>query len=102
MVLVPSLVEEAWAQIVSEAQVSGIPALVSDRGALPETVAAGGLVMAAHAPLADWCAALVRMWNDRANHDRLAAAARVAAIAPTRAPETVLDKWEALFRAAES
>lgn len=102
VVLAPSLVEETWGRIVSEAQVSGIPALVSDRGALPETVAAGGVVMAADAPLADWCAALARMWDDRAYYDRLAAAARAAAMAPTRAPETVLDQWEALFRAAEA
>ncbi|MEC8027019.1 MAG: glycosyl transferase family 1, partial [Pseudomonadota bacterium] len=69
---------------------------------LPETVAAGGVLMAADAPLADWCAALARMWDDRAYYDRLAAAARAAAMAPTRAPETVLDQWEALFRAAEA
>ena len=102
VVLAPSLVEETWGRIVSEAQVSGIPALVSDRGALPETVAAGGVLMAADAPLADWSAALARMWDDRACYDRLAAAARAAAMAQTRALETVLDQWEALFRAAEA
>ena len=49
MALAPSLVEETWGRIVSEAQVSGIPALGSDRGASPETVTAGGVVMAADA-----------------------------------------------------
>ena len=102
VVLAPSLVEETWGRIVSETQVSGIPALVSDRGALPETVAAGGVLMAADAPRADWCAALARMWDERACYDRLAAAARAAAMAQTRALETVLDQWEALFRAAEA
>ena len=102
MVLAPSLVDETWGRIVSKAQVSGIPALVSDRGALAETVAAGRVQMAANATLADWCAALARMWGDRAYYDRLAAAARAAAMAPTHAPETALDQLEALFRAAEA
>ena len=39
----------------------------------------GAVVMAADAPRADWCAALARMWDDRAYYDRLAAAARAAA-----------------------
>ena len=33
---------------------------------------------------ADWCAALARMWDDRAYYDRLAAAARAAAAAARR------------------
>ena len=81
---------------------SGCQQAVIESAALPETVAAGGVVMAADAPLADWCAALARMWDERACYDRLAAAARAAAMAQTRALETVLDQWEALFRAAKA
>ena len=85
VVFAPSLVEETSGRIVSEAQVSAIPALVSDRRRLHETVAAAGVVMAADPPRVDWCAALARMWDDRAHFDR------AAAMAPMRAPETVLD-----------
>ncbi|MGB1007917.1 MAG: glycosyltransferase, partial [Thalassobaculaceae bacterium] len=101
VVLAPSLVEETWGRIVSEAQVSGIPALVSDRGALPETVGAGGVVVGADASLDDWCAALTRMWDDRAFYDQLTVAARAMAVAPARAPQRVLDQWAALIAAAD-
>ena len=65
VVLAASLVQETWGRIVSKAQVSGIPALASDRGALPETVAAGGVLMTADALFADWCVALAGAWRWR-------------------------------------
>src|SRR5690606_8931945 len=62
--LVPSAWEEAWGRIVTEAQVSGIPVLASDRGGLPESVGPGGLLVDAEAPLEAWADALTRLWDD--------------------------------------
>ncbi len=45
VLLVPSLLEETAGRVAAEAMVNGIPALVSDRGGLPETVGEGGIVL---------------------------------------------------------
>ncbi len=38
MLLVPSVWEEPFGRVAAEAMVNGIPAIVSNRGALPEVV----------------------------------------------------------------
>jgi glycosyltransferase involved in cell wall biosynthesis len=72
IVLVPSRWAEAWGRVVSEAQVSGIPALASDRGGLPESVGPGGALLDPDAGLDRWTEALARMWDDEAEYARLA------------------------------
>lgn len=73
IVLVPSHWAEGWGRVVSEAQVSGIPALASDRGGLPESVGPGGLLLDAGAGLDRWTEALTRLWDDETEYARLAA-----------------------------
>lgn len=79
-VLMPSLVEEAAGRVAAEALANGIPAIVSDSGALPETVIPGGQVVPWHrdtgglatideAGLARWVAAVQKLadedhWRD--------------------------------------
>jgi glycosyltransferase involved in cell wall biosynthesis len=50
ILLVPSTFAEPFGRVSAEALVNGIPALVSERGGLPETVGAGGTVI----PLPAW------------------------------------------------
>jgi len=50
ILLVPSTVPEAFGRVAAEAMINGIPALVSDRGGLPETVGEAGRVI----PLPSW------------------------------------------------
>jgi len=76
LVLVPSRCEEAWGRIVTEAQISGIPALASSAGALPEAVGAGGILVDPRAPSDAWEAALARLWDDPSDYARFAEAAR--------------------------
>ena len=45
ILLVPSLFPEPFGRVAAEALINGIPPLVSDRGALPETVAGAGRVL---------------------------------------------------------
>ena len=64
VLLMPSIWEETYGRAITEAQLSGIPALASRRGNLVETVGPGGLTVDVHAPLADWLDALDRLWVD--------------------------------------
>ncbi len=92
ILLVPSVFAEPFGRIAAEALINGVPALVSDRGALPETVADGGIVL----PLPPWMRPATRtvprevdvrpwfervaaLWDDAADYDRVATAALAAA-----------------------
>jgi glycosyltransferase involved in cell wall biosynthesis len=54
LLLAPSQWEEAWGRVATEAQVSGIPVLASNRGGLPEAVGNGGILLPADAPGNEW------------------------------------------------
>lgn len=75
ILFVPSQWEEAYGRVVNEAQVSGIPALASTRGGIPEAVGDGGLLLDADAPPELWAEALNRMYSDDDLYDRLSRAA---------------------------
>ena len=92
ILLVPSLFEEPFGRIAAEAMVNGIPPLVSDRGALPATVAEGGLVLPIppwmqpgtrrlpeESEVEPWFDAVTELWDDPARY--AAAAARAHATA---------------------
>src|SRR5689334_2331973 len=98
LVLMPSIHEETFGRVVAEAQMSGIPALVSDRGALPETLGGGGLSVPLDAGFDVWLAAFNRIWDERALYDRSAAAARTESAAPDRAPDRIADRFLDLLR----
>jgi glycosyltransferase involved in cell wall biosynthesis len=93
LVLMPSIHEETFGRVVAEAQVSGIPALVSDRGALPETLGGGGLVVPLDAGIEPWVAALDRLWSDPAVYQRCAAAALAESTREDRAPDRIAARF---------
>lgn len=64
VLLMPSVWEETFGRTVVEAQINGIPALASNRGALPQVVGDGGLLLDPHAPVAAWAQALRTMMED--------------------------------------
>jgi glycosyltransferase involved in cell wall biosynthesis len=107
VVLAPSQWAEAWGRIASEAHVSGIPVLGSDRGGLPEAIGPGGAVVRAEAPAAEWAEVLRRMWADEAHHAALSAAASSFSQREIMRPEyqarqliAVAEDAQAAFRAA--
>lgn len=78
--------------MAAEALIDGIPAIVSNRGGLPETVGQGGIVLSlpdwlgpetrrvpSQAEVEPWYDAVTRLWDDAAEYDRIATAARLAA-----------------------
>lgn len=83
VVLMPSRVEEAAGRVAAEALANGLPALVADRGGLPEMVEGAGTVIPWADDLDDtvgrWAAALQPLAGDAAWRD---AAARARTVAP--------------------
>ena len=65
VLLAPSIWEEAWGRVATEAQFSGIPVLGSNRGGLPEAIGPGGVILDPEAPIEEWVAALRRLWDDK-------------------------------------
>jgi len=68
---------------------SGIPSLVSDRGALPATVGRAGVTVPLDAPAAEWCAQFDRIWDDKDFYDGLSREALRRAGDPQLTPEAV-------------
>ena len=79
VLLVPSQWEEAWGRVVTEAQASGIPSLVSTVGGLADTAGIGGLALAADASPELWAAMLKRLWRDEAFWQVMSTQARAQA-----------------------
>ncbi|MDP3873970.1 MAG: glycosyltransferase [Methyloversatilis sp.] len=75
VLIAPSVVEEAAGRAALEAMVNGAVALVSDRGALPETVADGRCVLPAD-NVGAWFDALVRLVDDPMHFAGMSQAAR--------------------------
>jgi len=101
LLLVPSVFAEPFGRVAAESLINGIPVLVSNRGALPQTVDDGGVVL----PLPDWITpesrelpseAEVQPWLDAIcdlwdHGDRYeAASARARATAARRYDEAVM------------
>jgi glycosyltransferase involved in cell wall biosynthesis len=84
--LMPSLWEEAYGRTVVEAQINAIPVVASTRGALPDTVGAGGILVDAHAPMQHWEQALREAYMPSPRFDQLSSLARHQAFQTAAAP----------------
>jgi glycosyltransferase involved in cell wall biosynthesis len=89
ILLVPSAVPESFGRVAAEAMINGIPSLVSDRGALPDTVGEAGRVIALPSWLtehtkqlptveeaAPWVDAICELWDDADAYRRASQAAQ--------------------------
>ena len=93
LVLVPSVWEEGWGRVVTEAQISGIPAVATDRGALRETVGPGGVVLPLAAPIERWCEVIERVYADPAHFAALSAHAKAHAARSDSRPEAAVARF---------
>lgn len=64
LLLVPSLWEEAWGRVVTEAHINGIPVLASNQGGLPESVGPGGILLPITSSTARWLEALSTLYDN--------------------------------------
>jgi glycosyltransferase involved in cell wall biosynthesis len=97
-VLVPSVHPEAWGRVVTEAQMSAIPALASAVGGLPDSVGAGGLLVPPEAGDEGWRAAFAELWDDEEAYGHYAEAAERESRRTDVTPEAVGDRFERLLR----
>jgi glycosyltransferase involved in cell wall biosynthesis len=101
LLLAPSLIADAWARVITEAQMHGVPVLASNAGGLVDAVSSGGIVIDAAAPIEDWHSGFSAMWDDASTYERLSAEARRSAARPELDPDRVVARIEhALAEAA--
>jgi glycosyltransferase involved in cell wall biosynthesis len=98
ILLVPSVWEEAWGRVVTEAQLSGIPVIASAIGGLPESVGPGGVLIPPGNAVDCWNAHLREMWHSDAVYRRY----RELAIEHSRRPEIDTDRLLTRFLDAVS
>ncbi len=100
LLLAPSLWEEAYGRVVTEAQFSGIPVVASNRGGLPEAVGPGGILIDPDGPVEEWVSAIRELWNNNEFYREMSAAATAYAHRPEMSYAFLLDAMEQCFVAA--
>lgn len=100
MLLAPSVWQEAWGRVATEAQFCGIPVIGSSRGGLPEAIGPGGIVLPADAPVDRWVAEVRRLWDDPEAYARVSAAAFAHAERPEIAGDHQLRTFLGVLRSA--
>ena len=100
IVLAPSTYPEGFGRVVAEAQASGIPALASDVGGLPEAAGDAAVLVPADAPVERWLGGLARLWDDPAAYASYAARADASSRSGRLSPAVVAERFEALAATA--
>jgi len=89
-------------RVVTEAQLSGIPALAYDDPGFRETVGPGGILVPRDAPMTQWAHGLGVLWDDDEAHRQYAEAARSYAERPGAGCEDIVGAAEDSLRTAIS
>lgn len=92
IVLAPSMCEETWGRIVTEAHYTGIPVVASNVGGLPQAVGPGGVLLDPNGPIEPWIDAVRRLWHDAAYYAEISAAALAYSKRPEINPDVQIDK----------
>ncbi|HEU4549684.1 MAG TPA: glycosyltransferase [Rhizomicrobium sp.] len=100
ILLAPSLCEEAWGRVASEAHINGIPVVASNRGGLPEAVGPGGAILDPEAPIDLWVGEIRRLWTDADYYREKSQAALAHAGRPELDSANQIDALLALLREA--
>jgi glycosyltransferase involved in cell wall biosynthesis len=89
LVLVPSQVQEAFGRVIVEAGHSGVPAVASRIGGIPEAIGNSGVLVEATEPPERWASVITGALSDPAHYARLCAAAVANASRDEFAPRSV-------------
>ena len=87
---------ESWGRVVTEAHCSGIPALASNSGGLPDTVGPGGILVERDSEFPVWEKALARLWDDGEEYTAFSRAARDYSKRPEIRPGTLFSRFRDL------
>jgi glycosyltransferase involved in cell wall biosynthesis len=102
ILLAPSVWEETYGMVATEAQISGIPVIASARGGLPESVGQGGILIDPDSPIEVWVDAVQKLWGDDAYYAELSAAALSHAQRPAMNISYQIDAYERTMLSAIS
>ncbi|AKH42800.1 glycosyltransferase involved in cell wall biosynthesis [Altererythrobacter atlanticus] len=94
IMLVPSIWEEGYGRVATEAQISGIPVIGSSRGGLPEAIGPGGIILDAGQPADDWASAVRELWLSPEKYAQLSESARAHSMRPAMVNENQIRLWE--------
>ncbi len=97
ILLAPSVWEEAYGRVATEAQLSGIPVVASNRGGLPEAVGPGGILIDPDSPIEGWVLAVRELWKNDDLYRNLSAAATSYAHRPEMTYAYLLEAMEQCF-----
>jgi glycosyltransferase involved in cell wall biosynthesis len=97
VLLVPSQGPEAWARVVSEAHISGIPVIASRLGGLEQSVGDGGLLVSPKDSVDAWLEALSSVWDHPSTYDVLAERARAYSRRPELSIDVVAERFEGIL-----
>jgi glycosyltransferase involved in cell wall biosynthesis len=89
--LIPSQADETWGRVATEAQFNGIPVIASRRGALPESVGPGGILIEPNADLDAWVSALRLLWDNPGRYSDLSQAALTFSERPEIASSHIME-----------
>lgn len=92
LMLVPSVWEETWGLVVSEAQLNGIPVLASHRGGLPESVGGGGVILPPN-DLNAWDHALRELYFNEAKYEAYSRRARENALTYSTERDVIVERF---------
>lgn len=100
ILLVPSLYEEGYGRVATEAQINGIPVVASTRGGLPEAVGPGGILLNPDGPVDEWATAIRKLWQNSKHYAELSAAALTHASRLETSSDYQIDAWVRAMLAA--
>jgi glycosyltransferase involved in cell wall biosynthesis len=100
ILLVPTSLQwdETWGRVASEAQISGIPVVASNHGALPESVGIGGILIDYERPAEDWASEIRKLWIDEAYYTKVSQAAAAYACRIEINPKAQVDLLEGTLK----
>jgi glycosyltransferase involved in cell wall biosynthesis len=92
LLLMPSIWEETYGRSVTEAQLSGIPVVSSNRGGLPETVGRGGELLDIHASVKEWVSAVSLLCADESYYSEKSEQAIAHASRDSAQPDNIINR----------
>ncbi len=97
LILAPSIWQETWGRIVTEAHCSGIPVLASNNGGLPESVGDGGICLSVEDNDTEWLETFDLILDNREYYTKITQKAYESAMRDFINPELIIERFISLL-----